>query len=210
MKKDLKVGILTILPVVVFVSIIQWIFNLISGISYKLIVILPVDTITSDNNEIIWYWKITSILMLITIMWLIGVVINHYYIGNKISKYTKKIISKIPILNILFRISKQINNMSANKTLYEEVVVVEHPSPGLYSIGFITSDKTEKLEELIGSKVYSVFIPTSPNPTNGFLCIATDQKVKKTKISVQPAFEYIISMGTLITLEDVKELEQKK
>ncbi len=210
-KTNLRIGILTLLPIIVFISIVKWILSMVFGVSDKLLILMSMnDVINFQIQQNLWYWKIISIVVLMVVTWGIGLLMNHYYMGKKIKKFFQRIIRRIPILNTLFRMSEQINKISTNRTSFKEVVLVEFPAPGLYTVGFITSDRIEIIEKILDSKeVYSVFIPTTPNPTNGYLCIVNRDKLIKTKISIGTAIEYIISMGTLINLEEIQEMEKK-
>ncbi len=210
-KSNLKVGILTLLPIIVFIYILKWFINTILGISNNLLFLLPIDSIfDTKSSEIIWYWQLTSFIISFIMVWFIGLLMNHYYIGIKINKILKKIVKKIPILNTLFRMSDQINKISSKKTSFKEVVFVEFPAPGIYTIGFITSDEVKTIEKTFDEKVYNVFIPTTPNPTNGYLCIVKKEKIIKTNISIGSAIEYVISMGTLVDIKEIEKLEKKE
>ncbi len=206
--KNIKAGIFTILPIVVFIFIITLVINILLVISNNLFLFLPKELIT-ENNEIAWYWHVAVIGVLFVFTWLIGVLMNHYYVGGKIKKILQLTLERIPILKTLLRISKQINEISSEETSFKEVVLVEFPTPGIYSIGFITSERVGTLQKILTKKVYSVFIPTTPNPTNGFIVIVSEEKLVRTKIPIASAIEYVISMGTLVDLEHIETLEKK-
>ncbi len=98
------------------------------------------------------------------------------------------------------------NEISQNRSSFKEVVFVEFPAPGMYYIGFITSENKKILDNIIKKKVVSVFMPTTPNPSNGFLVAVVIKKIIRTKISVEKGFEYVISMGTIMDFETIQEL----
>jgi uncharacterized membrane protein len=75
---------------------------------------------------------------------------------------------------------------------------MEFPHPGVYSIGFITSDQQEEVEAKTGQKVVCVFVPATPNPTSGFLLMVPEGKVIKLEMSVPDAIKYIISLGAIL------------
>jgi len=127
----------------------------------------------------------------------VGYLVNHHYLGDKIRKITQPLIKKTPILNTLFRISKQAGDTLTNKKSFKEVVLVEFPVPGVYSVGFITGTTSKVFEDALCNETVTVFIPTTPNPTNGFLIVLEKNKVKKMPIEPKDATEFIISMGTV-------------
>ena len=75
--------------------------------------------------------------------------------------------------------------------------MVEFPSPGTYSIGFLTSEQEGEIQSKVPRKVVSVFIPTTPNPTSGFLILVPEDKVTKLEMSVTEAVKYIVSLGSI-------------
>lgn len=189
--KHLRTGVLITLPLLIFI----WLFNklkeLLFGFSENLLYIF--DKESSDNNIL----KIFIILVIIVVIYILGYLYNHYYIGSKIRKLGHLLVYRIPVLGMFYRIAKQVEETFRKKNSFKEVVLVEFPAPGIYSIGFITGKNTEVFEKLINDDVVSVFMPTTPNPTNGFLSLVRKDKIIRTDISVTNAIEYIISMGTV-------------
>jgi len=206
--KNIKTGVFTLLPLILFFLIIKWIIQSIFSISDTLFLIIP--TYNNFNNpqtgDLYFHSHIIGATILILLLWGIGWIMNHYYIGKKINEILNPLIKKTPILNTLHRIGKQVNEISQNKTSFKEVVLVEFPAPGMYSIGFITSESTKTINNILGKDSISVFIPTTPNPTNGFQVFVIKEKIIRTKIPVEKGFEYVISMGTLIDFETVEKI----
>ncbi len=107
---------------------------------------------------------------------------------------------RIPLLNKIYSATKQVNDAfsTANKSAFRTVVLVEFPHPGIYSIGFITSDQQEEVQAKTGLKVVCVFVPATPNPTSGFLLMVPEAKVIKLAMSVPNAIKYSISLGAIL------------
>jgi uncharacterized membrane protein len=78
------------------------------------------------------------------------------------------------------------------------VVLVEFPRPGVYSIGFITSEQHPEVQAKTNEKVVCVFVPTTPNPTGGFLLLVPEDKVTKLEMSVTDGIKYVISLGSIL------------
>jgi uncharacterized membrane protein len=76
-------------------------------------------------------------------------------------------------------------------------VLVEFPGPGNYSIGFITSEQQGEIQQKLGRNLVSVFVPTTPNPTSGFLILVPEEKLTKLDMSVTDAIKYIVSLGAI-------------
>ncbi|MEJ5166445.1 MAG: DUF502 domain-containing protein [Thermoanaerobaculia bacterium] len=140
------------------------------------------------NFEISDY-LITTIAFLLSlfIIYLIGV-IGTLYIGKLFLSYLDKLFLSIPFIKNLYSGTKQIIDAFTlqKKHLLKEVVLVEYPRKGLYAVGFLTN----KVED-----TYYVFLPTTPNPTSGWLLILKKEQVYPLNISMEEAVKLIVSGG---------------
>src|SRR6267154_1201033 len=103
------------------------------------------------------------------------------------------------MMNKIYGATKQVNDAfsSGNKTAFRTVVLVEYPRPGVYSVGFITSEPNEEIRAKTKEKVVCVFIPTTPNPTGGFLVLVPEDQVTKLDMSVADGIKFIVSLGAI-------------
>src|SRR5260370_34243676 len=93
---------------------------------------------------------------------------------------------------------KEVNEaFSGNKNSFKTGVMVEFPSAGIYSIGFITNEQKGEVQQRTREKVVCVFIPTTPNPTSGFLILVPEEKVTKLDMNVADGIKYIVSLGSI-------------
>jgi uncharacterized membrane protein len=106
---------------------------------------------------------------------------------------------RVPFLNKIYGATKQVNDAltSGNKDSFKTVVVIEYPKADVYSLGFLTSEDHAEVQEKLKQKVVAVFIPTTPNPTSGFLVLVPEAKVTKLEMSVAEGIKYIISLGSI-------------
>jgi uncharacterized membrane protein len=107
---------------------------------------------------------------------------------------------RVPLLNRIYSATKQIKDAftSTGATSFRTVVAVEFPSPGLWSIGFITNESAGELERIRGEKMICVFVPTTPNPTSGFLIMVREANAIKLNMTVPDGIKYIISLGSIL------------
>jgi uncharacterized membrane protein len=122
-----------------------------------------------------------GILLLIGSIFVAGI-LTQTAIGTWFYNLVNKIVFKVPLINKIYKLIKETVDMITTKQAFKTVVKVEFPKVGVTSIGFLTNENT-------------VFIPTTPNPTSGFL-IKTDQ-YEIVDMSVEDALRYIVSMGTI-------------
>ena len=146
-----------------------------------------------------WYWSLVALLLAIFLIGIVGLLARNYF-GRKMIEWVDSALLRIPLLNKIYSATKQVNDAfsTANKSAFRTVVLVEFPHPGVYSIGFITSDQQEEVQAKTGIKVVCVFVPATPNPTSGFLLMVPEAKVIKLAMSVPNAIKYIISLGAIL------------
>jgi uncharacterized membrane protein len=104
---------------------------------------------------------------------------------------------RVPLLNKIYMTIKQVNEaFTSNKSAFKQVVLIEFPQPGHRAVGFVTGEQDEAFHQG-GPRTISVFIPTTPNPTSGFLILVPEDEVKKLNISVAEGIKFIVSLGAL-------------
>jgi len=188
-------GVITILPIVLFVVIIIWLFGL---------VLSWVGRITSLFPQSMWdalglptvVVNLLGFFILCAFIWILGFIMNQKRIGEKIKSFFSPIFAKVPLLNSLSRIINRVTRTLKDTNSFKEVVLVRFPTDRSWSVGFITGEGDDAFDTVVGEKLVSVFIPTTPNPTNGFLVLMKAEDLKKTDVPVATAISFIISMGT--------------
>ena len=191
----LLTGIITILPIVLFVVIIGWLVNLVLGWVGRITTLFPEkmwDALGLPEVVV----NMLGFIILCALIWLLGFVMNQRKMGKKLKGWFSPIISKVPLLNSLSKITNQVTMTLKDTNSFKEVVVLRFPSETMWSIGFITGENVEVFGDMVEENLVSVFIPTTPNPTNGFLVLMNIKDLKKTDVPVATAISFIISMGT--------------
>jgi len=192
----LLTGLLTILPIIIFVVILVWVFDLILG---------WVGRITSLFPQTMWdamglpevVVNILGFLILCVLVWFIGFIMEQKRIGTKLKNWLRPVVSKVPLLSSLFKITNQVTSTLKDTNSFQKVVLVKFPSERTWSVGFITGENPETFSEVLEDKnLVSVFIPTTPNPTNGYLVLMNSKDLIETEVPVATAISFIISMGT--------------
>lgn len=205
--KNLKNGFFVFLPFVLFVLIITWIAKLLIGSVSWIIQYLPKEFVDKWTPAAV---DVVSILLLLFVVWLVGVIVNHYYLGTKLKNWFIPVIKKIPLLNTLFQISTQVKTTLETSNSFKRVVLIEYPSPGIYSLGFVTNEQLELFEKVLNKTgLIAVFIPTAPNPANGNSVLVQSDKIHEVDIPVTTAIGYIVSMGTALATEKVMKETQE-
>jgi uncharacterized membrane protein len=132
------------------------------------------------------------------------------YIGHRLLRYGESLMQRVPIVNGIYTTIKQIMETFSVKHNFQGVGLVEYPRKGCYSLGFMTGEVSGLTIGRPGAFV-SVFVPTTPNPTAGFLLILPKEEVTRLDMSVDDGMKFIISLGLVpLTNGDVRKLKQVK
>jgi len=123
-------------------------------------------------------------------------------LGRNFIRWAQMLLLKLPILRIVYSTCEQIGETvkTSQGGLFKQVAMFEYPRKGCYAIGFITNFNEEKFEvnEHLNDEVYSIFMPTTPNPTSGFLMFIPKRECVILKMSVAEAMTLIVSGGVIL------------
>lgn len=132
------------------------------------------------------------------------------FIGKKIINLANKIFSNIPLLNKVYIGIKQVLDsiISNKKRIFDRPVLIEYPKSGSYCIGFVTSNVSNgEISRVLDSKLYSIFVPTTPNPTSGFLIYLPKSSIIELDMSVETALKVVMSAGVINTGENSLDIK---
>ena len=185
-------GLLIWVPVVVTV----WVVRFISGILDQSIVLLP----PSWRPEAVvgQYVPGFGIALALLVLLLTGVLVKHL-LGEQIVEGVERLVRKIPVIGPVYGGAKTFSEtvLTDKGTSFKQVVMVEFPRKGIFSVGFITSHDLEELQAKTAQDVICVFVPTTPNPTTGFLIAVHRREVMFMDTTVDDAFKMIFTLGVI-------------
>jgi len=195
-------GLAVLLPALITLAIIKWLFGTVSSITdillFPLKFMLPQDEIYRPDGQYFWHWSFVALVLAVGLISVAGW-LTRYYVGKRMIAWLDGAMLRVPLLNKIYGTIKQVNEAfsSGSKTSFKTVVLVEFPREGMYSIGFLTSEQRDEVQLKTREKVVCVFVPTTPNPTSGFLVLVPENKVTKLDMSVAEGIKYIISLGSI-------------
>lgn len=138
-----------------------------------------------------------GLLLLLAVLFLIGMLTTGY-VGRFFVNLWEKIIRRMPIISSIYSLIKQIFEtfLSQKNRSFSDVVLVEYPRKGLWTIAFVSKENTGgEVEKKTGGQKISIYVPTTPNPTSGFLIFVDEKDVIKLDMSVEEGIKYVISCG---------------
>tara|TARA_B100001996_G_C18586045_1_gene564217 strand:+ start:73 stop:696 length:624 start_codon:yes stop_codon:yes gene_type:complete len=119
------------------------------------------------------------------------------FIGKKILQIFNDLLKKIPILRTIYSAIGQLTEtLAPKKNSKRSVVLIEYPRKGIWAVGFATKDNEGEISKKTNSQLVNVFVPTTPNPTSGFLLMIPKNEVKYLDMSFEEASRFIVSAGT--------------
>jgi uncharacterized membrane protein len=205
-------GLLVIGPVFLTIWIAVNLFLFADGLLGKPIQFLLSDVIGINffkENTVHGFGVIALITLIIAAGWL-----ARQYLGDKVMGYVNKVLERIPLLNKIFIAITQISQAflgGQQREVFKYAVMIEYPRKDMHCIGFVTQDTRGPAQDGIKSDVISVFVPTTPNPTSGFLLFVQKNDATYLDMSVEEALKLVISAGAVVPRgggprEDAKKL----
>lgn len=144
-----------------------------------------------------------GILFTLIIIFVTGLMVTNYF-GNKLLAIWEAMMARIPVVRSIYSSSKQVMQtiFKPGGQSFRKVVLIQFPHRDIWSIAFQTGQGFKDAENKLGEELLTVFVPTTPNPTAGFLMLAPKKDVIELDMSVEEAFKMIISLGVVIPTEE--------
>ncbi len=188
------------MPGVVSIALVVWLFGTVSNVTDTLLFFLPREITHRNNGDgaMHWYWSLVAFLLAVLLIGIVGRLARNYF-GKKLIEWAERALMHVPFVNKIYSAIKQINEAfsSGKKSSFKTVVLLEFPRAGIYSLGFITGEQNDEVQAKTREKVVCIFIPTTPNPTSGWLVLVPEKDVTKLEMSVAEAIKFIISLGSV-------------
>lgn len=143
--------------------------------------------------------QLISILVVLLLITGLGY-FSRLFFGKLLLGLMERVFDRVPLVNSVYRTVKQIVDTFSQqeKAIFQEVVLIEYPRPKCYAIGFLTSTARGEIQSVTGDHVVNVFVPTTPNPTSGFLLMLPEREVKRLQMSIPDGMKLIISGGAVV------------
>lgn len=184
LRRRLLAGLVVIAPVAITVYVLRWIFFWLDGLIGKFI--YPHISLRIPGLGLL-----ILIVILVTIGW-----VAERAVGRRIVTAWHNTLERFPLTRRLYSASHRIVRtvFGEDQRFFREVVFAEYPAPGRWSIGFVTANAPAVARDMVEDGV-TIFIPTTPNPTTGFLIVMPRESVVPVSLTIEEAFTFILSAG---------------
>ena len=182
------------------------------GVTFVLINLLLVKLGNPASQFFFWYldseWRnlpsvkfaleATSIFVVFSLITLLGYG-SRFVLGRIILGGLERLLNRVPLINTIYRTVKQIVDTfgKQKKAIFQEVALIEYPRKRCYAIGFLTSTAKGEIQASTDEHIVNVFVPTTPNPTSGFLLMLPEEDIKRLQMSIADGMKLIISGGAV-------------
>ena len=160
----------------------------------------PFDTRVGNLQELwsTWYLHITGFVIAICLIYILGVFLASF-LGRWIWRLIEALLGRTPVVKQVYPQIKQVTDffLSSQRLNFTQVVALEYPRKGIWSLGLVTGQAPKRLQEHLNTEVISVFMPSSPTPLTGYVICVPSGDVVELSISIDEAFRFIISGGVL-------------
>ena len=139
-----------------------------------------------------------GLIVLVVFLVLIGFIAANFF-GSYLLRKTELVINKIPLIKVFYKAIKQILEtiLKNNSKAFREAVLMEYPRKGVWVIGFTTGEVKGVIRKKVKIQMVNVFVPTTPNPTSGFLLLVPKSQIKPLNAKVDDAIKTIVSAGII-------------
>ena len=196
-RNNILVGLILVTPIVVTIFVVNWLFRFITN---RVLVFLPRHYL-EGNQEILW--RLASLVLVLVLMFIIGVLVRNI-LGKRLYQLGDRLLARIPIVNSLYVGTRQVIEalFQQRQTLFQEVVLIQYPRPGVYALGFVTAIVPANYKGYLSNEhqaeeCLSIFIPTTPNPTSGWFFIVPRSQTTKLNMTSGEAMKLIVSGGAV-------------
>ena len=192
------IGFFSILPIGVTIWLLKWLLTLLVGPAESITKILLPSSKIFNATQPYASWVI-GFIMTITFVFSFGYIVSSFF-GRVLFSKIEQFIGQIPIANTLYKTIKGVIESISNSQndAFQKVVMLEYPRKGIWTLALVTGESTNKSEK----KFYHLFLPTSPNPTSGYMLYISASDVKETDMTSEEAIKIIISGGALSPKEN--------
>ena len=200
MKKYIFTGLLVWLPLAITIWVLMNVVGALDGVFTWLLHAVMAVLPTELHQPLLGLRDIPglSVLILVTALWVTGVAATNIA-GQWLVNQSNRLISHIPIVKSIYTSVKQVSDtlFSSSGQAFRQAVLVEYPRQGSWTIAFVTGKPTGEVGALLPEDMLTLYVPTTPNPTSGFMLIVPRSDVRELHMSVDEALKYIISMGVV-------------
>jgi uncharacterized membrane protein len=192
LRRYLVAGVLVWLPILATL----WVISFLVGLMDRTLLLVPAHY----RPEALVGFSLPGLgaVLAFVILLVTGLLVTNL-VGRRLVAYWEKVMQRIPLVRSIYGGVKGFTeSVFSNSNSFRKVVMIEYPKDGVWSIGFVTSENMREISAKTGASQVCVYIPTTPNPTSGFIVMVPKERVIELSMSVDAAMKMIITCGVVV------------
>jgi len=189
-------GLLVLVPIMITVAVINWVVSTLD----ETLRILPAQW--QPELLIGFYIPGLGVVFALVILLLIGAATSNF-IGKKLVNWWDGLLNRIPVVRSVYAAVKQVSDtlFSDKGNAFRKALLIQWPREGLWTVAFLSGKPGHSVGQQLGDGYISVYVPTTPNPTSGYMMLVREADCRPLDMSVDEALTYVISMGVIVPPE---------
>jgi uncharacterized membrane protein len=192
LRRYLVAGVLVWLPILATLWVVRFLVQLMDGT----LLLLP----ESLRPEALMGFALPGLgaVFAFVVLFVTGLLVTNL-IGRRLVAYWEGVLHRIPLVRSVYGGVKGFTeSVFSQSNSFRKVVMIEYPRAGIWSIGFVTAENMREISEKTGAQQVCVYVPTTPNPTSGFIVMLPKSEVVELAMSVDAAMKMIITCGVVV------------
>jgi uncharacterized membrane protein len=192
-RRTFLAGLLILLPLFITYVLIAFLFSIFTGVGAPFVTgLFRVLGLNAVAYPLVPFVNLLHSLAVIFLLGLVGTNI----LGRRILTGFESVLLRLPLVRTIYSSAKQVvGTFQGPGRSFQRVVLIEYPRKGVWTLGLVATERHDALKLFSTENVLTVFIPTTPNPTSGYLVIVSPEDVREIDFTVEEAFKFIVSGG---------------
>jgi uncharacterized membrane protein len=194
MRRTFLAGLLILFPLFMSYVLVSFLFNLLSAVGAPLVggfLHLLGAELDAWVSALI---PLVNLFLALAVIFFLGV-FGANILGRRILGAMESFLLRLPLVKTVYGSSKQLVETFQGNRSFQRVVLVQYPRKGIWTLGLVATERKDTMPLFAAGKMLTVFVPTTPNPTSGFVLILPPDEAVEVDYSVEEAFKFIISAG---------------
>jgi uncharacterized membrane protein len=140
-----------------------------------------------------------GVVVVVVLIFAIGFLASNL-VGRRMIAVGERLLNRLPLVRRIYSASKELSGVffTDKKTVFKRTVLIRFPHESSYAMAFVMNERVRCLDDAVGSEALTVFVPTTPNPTSGFMLVVPKAETVDLEISVEEALKMVISGGAFV------------
>lgn len=211
-RNDFLTGIAVLLPGVGTILIVTFLLAKVNNIVLEPVLVTVSPAVQwADRHMIAFAMKGVILIVILCGIIVLGLLVKNFFI-QRLLRFGEGILLRVPFVNKIYSVIQQISGtfFDQKKDIFNKVVMLEYPRKGVFILGLMTTACVGKIAEALPAECVNIFVPTTPNPTSGFLIMVPRNDVIELTISVEDAMKLIVSGGVVTPQSQAAYMREKK